>query len=121
MAIPGWTFFSSLSLYSFTFPKSHIQMDGAVLFSQVKVKPPTHHIRRSESLVCPDSRTAKATPAPLNFSWLGQSFGVALGLQRKFIWGMHAKDRWPPGFGHNVERAIKSGLSGELSYQKCYF
>lgn len=80
--------------------------------SQVKVKAPTYQVRWSETLVCPDSRTAKASPASLRFSWLGQSFGVALGLQRKFIWGMHARGRWPPMFCHDVERAIRSGLIG---------
>lgn len=113
--------FFSLSLYSFRLPKSHIKTGGAVVFSQVEVKPPTRQIWRSETLVCPDSRTARATPAPLNFSCLGQRFGVTLGLQRKFIWGLHAKGRWPPGFSHDVEKAIKSRLNEGFSYQKHYF
>lgn len=105
----GRHFFSTLSLYSFTLPKSHIQMDGLVLFSQVKVKPPIDQLRRSETLVCPDSRTAKATPAPLNFSWLRQIFGVALGLQRKFIWQMYAKGRWPLGFCLQCRKGNREG------------
>lgn len=90
-------------------------------FSQVKVNSPTLQIRWSKTLVYHGSRTDKAGPAPLNSSWLGQSFGVASGLPRKLIWGMQAKGGWPLFFCYDVERAIKSWLNGGFSYQKCYF
>lgn len=105
MLIAGQTFFPhlfSFPLYLLTFPRSHTQKVEAS--SQVNVKSPTFQTRRSKILVCHGSRTDKAVPAPLKFSQFWQSFGVALGLPRKLIWGMQAEGGWPLCFCHDVER-----------------